>query len=208
MGPRVRVWRERHPVALAGCRTLDEVLAAITRNPDPTLAVLLGELARGDRLAGRVVVQSLLPKLLRMARCRREYDLADWVSWLWLRARTYPLDRRPRRIAANLVLDTLSDATRSRTKEIPWDRIDRLLDDDPHDEEGGEPSAEQVIHAAVALGLVEPDAARVLDVVYVQGLPGRSAAEVLGISLDMVRWRCSVTVRRLRAHADALRDAA
>lgn len=68
--------------------------------------------ARVDPLAGRVVLEALLPGLKRVAE-RVILDARDrdelWsllLACAWERIRTYPLERRPSRIAANLLLDT------------------------------------------------------------------------------------------------------
>ena len=52
---------------LAGCGTPAEVLARVGAAPDAVLGHLLRQAAAGDRLAGRVVLQALLPKVVRMA---------------------------------------------------------------------------------------------------------------------------------------------
>ena len=52
-------WADRHDV-LAPCGSFDDVLSAARLNSDPILAALLTEVASGDQLAGRVVLQSLI----------------------------------------------------------------------------------------------------------------------------------------------------
>ena len=106
--PIVRGWAEAARV-LQCCRTLADVLAAIRTDPDPALTALLTEAAQGDILAGRVVLQAW------WARCAVGADLSRprrrrVRRALWCRIRTYPLDRRPTKIAANLALDTRKDA--------------------------------------------------------------------------------------------------
>ena len=49
----------RHDV-LTPCGSFDDVLSATRLNSDPILAALLTEVASGDQLAGRVVLQSLI----------------------------------------------------------------------------------------------------------------------------------------------------
>ncbi|MEU2024276.1 hypothetical protein ABZ565_19275 [Streptomyces sp. NPDC016469] len=67
----------------------------------------------GAQLAARTVVQTMLPKAIRIARSqlRPQYDWEETVSLtvgaLYEVVRTYPVHRRPRRIAANLSLETL-----------------------------------------------------------------------------------------------------
>ena len=81
------------------------------RDPDP----VLGRSAwpspwTATSLAGRVVLQTMLGKVVRLAQAHPDVAVDDFVSALWCRIRTYPLTRRPRRIAANLALDTRKDA--------------------------------------------------------------------------------------------------
>ena len=71
--------------------------------------------ARADPLAARLVLQALLPGLKALAgRLLLEADERDevWSALLahcWERIRSYPLERRPARIAANTLLDTLQE---------------------------------------------------------------------------------------------------
>lgn len=211
----VRRWGWRHPAVLAGCRTPDDVLDAIRRDPDPVLLALL-ELAGGDDMtAGRVIVQSMLPKLIVMARRDPDHETADYVSWLWVVIRRYPTGRRRHRVAANLSLDTLKQATRSRVRrEIPYRseslaQLGHEASRTATDETGTDAlTATRVINGARRLGLVDDATARVLTLVYDTGLPGREAAELLDMSVDTVRWRCSRAVRTLAAHSHELLEAA
>ena len=97
----------RHLRGLRGRREAeDEILAALVRR------------ARVDAAAARVVLQALLPGLKVIAgRLLLEPDEREeiWSSLLahcWERIRCYPLERRPTRIAANVLLDTLQKTTR------------------------------------------------------------------------------------------------
>jgi len=60
------VWADRYD-ALAACRSLDDVLRAARLNSDPVLGALLTEVSTGDRLGGRVVLQALVGRMVRMA---------------------------------------------------------------------------------------------------------------------------------------------
>lgn len=112
---KLRAWAEHEP-ALAPF--VDPVtLIRFLRRPGPWAArdALLKALlfrARVDPLAGRVVLEALLPGLKRVAE-RVILDARDrdelWsllLAYAWEQIRTYPLERRPSRIAANLLLDT------------------------------------------------------------------------------------------------------
>lgn len=84
---------------------------------DELLSALLA-LARDDRLAGRFVLQALLPglksQLRRIAHTRDRYDEL-WellLFYAWEAICSYPLERRPARVAANLLLQVLHDTSR------------------------------------------------------------------------------------------------
>ena len=113
---RLRRWSQREP-RLAAFSTASELLGSLRRlrgdhdAENAILAALLRE-AQTDPLAARVVLQALLPGLKRLA-SRLLHTAAErdelWSLLLahgWERIRSYPLERRPRRIAANLLLDT------------------------------------------------------------------------------------------------------
>src|SRR5262249_3045407 len=83
--------------------------------PDAKDAVLLALLVRApqEQLAGRVVLQAMLPGLKslsgRLARSVVSFEEL-WqilLACLWERIVTYPVDRRPSRVAANMLRDTL-----------------------------------------------------------------------------------------------------
>jgi hypothetical protein len=69
------------------------------------------EIARSDALAGRIVLERLLPGLCMMARKYAHHPavqadlMSELVSNAWLAILTYPVERRPRRVVANLIRD-------------------------------------------------------------------------------------------------------
>jgi len=89
---------------------------------DAVLATLVAAAAT-DARAARVVLQAILPGL--RAQLRRLLLDADeraelWAivpSCAWEQIRTYRLARRPQRIAANLILDSLKQARAERARE-------------------------------------------------------------------------------------------
>ena len=200
---------------LAGCEHLAAVLDRVREAPDPTLHALLTQCAAGDLLAGRVVLQAMLGKLVRMAARDPQAGLDDYVSALWLRIRTYPLADRPTRIAANLALDTLK-AVQQQT------RPPRGIDVTPYPPsafvdtlwartggyDDGELAARRVIRAAARLGLINSETRAVLTSVYADGLTGASAAARHGKSAGAIRVQCHKAVRTMARHARQLADAA
>jgi DNA-directed RNA polymerase specialized sigma24 family protein len=98
---------------------LDDVLllAGFGRDPKDSVAdrylFLLVRRASTDELAARIVLQRLLPPLVSIARRRGKvtvggFDeaLTDVISHAWMLIRTYPVERRPAKVASNLVRDS------------------------------------------------------------------------------------------------------
>ncbi len=100
-------WGQAEP-ALAGLSTLAAVLAKRT-DPDaaPEVLAALARRAADDALAARVLLQALVPGLVRMATTSCGGDpaaLDELVSLAWERIRTYP-SSRPGSVAANVLWD-------------------------------------------------------------------------------------------------------
>lgn len=189
-------WGATLPDAM-GHGSLGDLLADVRCRADEVLGALLALELGGDHRAGRVVVQAMLPKLVLMAVRDAVADFDDYLAVLWIRIATYPLARRPRRIAANLALDTLKSVKAAHphaARALPPPLPDPLGD------------ALAVLDAGVRLGVIDPLTRRTLEVVYIGGRSSGEAAGVLGTSPDAVRWRCSRGVRALRAVADDLVD--
>jgi hypothetical protein len=104
-------WAGRHDVLAAYC-SFDDVLSSARVYSDPVLAALLAEVSLGDQLAGRVVLQALVGRMVRMAQRDPHASIDDYLARLWCAIGSYPLERRPERIAANLSMDTLKAVSR------------------------------------------------------------------------------------------------
>jgi hypothetical protein len=124
-------WGHAEPV-LAGLDSPGAVVDLIDGSPqtiaDRILRALLRLLHDGDQLAGRVLLQAMLPCLTNMARrCRPPRDVSGpdeqlqrVVTEFWsVIARTRPLPRRG--IAGRLQLDTLKRFTRHRRSHDAWE---------------------------------------------------------------------------------------
>lgn len=164
-----------------------DLLAGIADDPDKALLHLIGACQAGHPLAGRIVLQAFLGKMVRLNRAHPHIDLTELVSALWLRIATYPIDRRPRAVAANLALDTLSDCLRTTRP------LGRLLPAHPD-----RMTASTVLAAAEALGLVSPNRLAVVAAVYSPDGGARRVAEQYQISPEAVRRRCCDTIACLR----------
>lgn len=176
--------------------TLGDIPGRVREQPDAALLALLTLHRGGDALAARAVIQAMLPKMVLMASRDPVSAFDDYLGALWVRVATYPLERRRRAVAANLALDTLkavSSAARApRPVPLPAHEADPLAD------------AEPVLAAGVRLGVIDERTLRTLTAVYVDGRTSAAAGQVLGLSADAVRWRCSKGVRALRAAREAL----
>jgi hypothetical protein len=122
-----RAWASRsprHPLAdlVAEITDLEQIRQATQRSDGPersddTILLALVELARSDELAGRIVLQHLLPGLISSARRYRSYtDRTDPITQIvpaaWLAIRSYDVDRRCHHVAASLISDSVFQAFR------------------------------------------------------------------------------------------------
>ena len=174
---------------------LDDVLRSIRSNPDEVLRGLIVACQGGHPLAGRVIIQALLPKLILMSRSFPYPAVDHLLSALWIRVVRYPLVQRPTSIAANLVLDTRKDALAECRVRI----ITSPVPEEPSDEEV---TAQYIISTARALQLATPESLSIIEKVYIEGLPSAQVAELYSMTPEAVRRRCSDTVKRLRAHRE------
>jgi DNA-directed RNA polymerase specialized sigma24 family protein len=116
-------------LAVGPVATLDDLLrhagyGTVARGghtDDHVLATLVA-LARHDDLAGRVVLQRMLPGVAAMARRRanspelRTAVIDDLVTTAWTVIRTYPVEQRPDYVAANLLRRIEYEAFRKPTR--------------------------------------------------------------------------------------------
>lgn len=221
--------------ALRGCAGPADVLTAIRHSPDEVLAALIavhqesavtGTQIGHHPLAGRIIVQTMLGKLVSMAARDRRCGVEDYVGQLWVRIAGYPLAARPRRIAANLSLDTLKAVVADRSEWAAADGaavpvapevleqtgLQRHASIDPVTErfagQVADLTGQRVLRTAVRIGLVDEATRRLLHAVYLDGMTSAEAGDRHGLSAPAVRSRCSVAVRRLARHAEEIADAA
>jgi hypothetical protein len=192
---RARSWRVTdRPFA-----DLDELLALAGHRTARTVeanAVLgrLVDVGRVDELASRVVLQRLLPGLLAIVRRRRpDGEFEELIGAAWLAIRSYRTDRRPERIAANLVRDSAYAAftaprRRRSASEVAIDP--RLFDETPADDSVGAcEELAMLLAAARGAGVPSEDLDIVRHLVRT-GSPSAVAAE------------CKVTTRTVRNRRD------
>jgi len=191
--------------SLHDSRTPAQVLAAIPHNPDTALSFLLKRHRQGETLAGRIVLQTMLGKLVRMSYTGVAADvphaLDDLVTHMWCQIARYPLDRRPRHIAANLALDTYKEACREwldvHDVPVPPGSLNTALEQQPLPSSREiEWTADQIIDAAFTLSLITETTRDILAAVYgPEGLSGASAAARWDCSPAAIRTRCRTAVK-------------
>ena len=177
---------------------------------DARLADLVRRAAH-EPLAARIVLQRLLPGLISMARRRGDgwghvvhvYD--ELLANAWIVIRCYPIDRRPARVAANLLRDIeYQTFTRpARLRRHPTETIDpRRPGHEPvdrrHDDDGRHAFVElvEVLAAARDAGLDDDSlrfAARIAG-----GHTLAELAEADGVSERAERYRRATVVHRLQ----------
>jgi hypothetical protein len=215
-----RRWSDQH-AALAAYRSLEDVLSIAKLNSDPALAALLIEVSNGDQLAARVILQALVGRMVRMAQRDPRSRLDDYLARLWCVINSYPLSRRPVRIAANLSLDTLKAVSqdhrwlrRGDVTLLPIESLEELLEPAGLDGSSNDASppvdveARRVLEAGSLLKLIDDSDAALLHCIYADGMSGNQAAWLFHTSAGTVRVRCSKVVRQLAAHAVELVDVA
>ena len=198
-------WARRDP-GLARFET-PSVLLRFLRSPgdpeakDDLLRTLL-TLARSEPLAGRVVLQALLPGLKAQAGRRlfgadeREELWELTLAHCWEQIRCYPLERRPRRVAANILLDTLH-ATLGERKRERRSRHELTDDDAPLVSRTAAVDVEGPLRAAVAAGALTGSDAELILLTRIDGRSLAEASTALGVSYNVARVRLQRAERRL-----------
>ncbi len=203
---RLRVWAEREP-SLAPFA--DPVrLIGFLRGPAPPamkddLLRPLVRVASDDPLAARVVLQALMPGLKLIAG-HALHDLSErdelWellLAHAWERIRRYPLERRPHRIAANVLLDTL----RRTMRELERERRRRRpsVADVTATAPSGDQRAEvaRILLDAVSAGAISQLEARILFETRIERCSLAEVAAEEGLTYNVLRVRLQRAERRL-----------
>jgi hypothetical protein len=199
---RARAWRVTDRVFA----DLDELLALAGHRTERTAEAnaVLGRLVdagRVDQLASRVVLQRMLPGLLAAVRRQGpDGDLDELIGAAWLAIRSYRTDRRPERIAANLVRDAtylafIAPRRRRSASEVAVDP--RRFDETPADDSlNAFQELAGLLAAARQAGLPDEDAELVRRLVRT-GSPSAVAAE-WNVTTRTVRNRRDKATARVR----------
>lgn len=206
-------WGTDKPL-LAGFAHPHEIVDAIdASNPgdqDALFLALLRLTQAGQPLAGRILLQLMLPKLgrisLRMVPCdadtawdedRKQLVVAEY----WDIISTYPVDRRVRSVPANLALETLHRCTMHRPwrgKEIPTGH-DSSQPDVAYDDNDGPSRLVDVLQWATRKNVITCDEGALLIAIYTDEETPQAAAERLNVTAAVIRKRCSRARQRLQA---------
>jgi hypothetical protein len=159
-------------------------------------------LANEDPLAGRVVLQALLPGLKQLAR-RALFDAGErelfWellLAHTWSRIRSYPLARRRRRVAANLLFDSLQRTLRELSRERRYHgRNDREPVESQPLSRRGDP--EVLLREAVRGQALTALEARLIFMVRLERRPLADAAAQEDLAYNVARVRLQRAERRL-----------
>jgi len=191
--------------ALGGFADLYAVVAEIQRRGRPAESdrILLALLRRApsDDVACRTVLQAVMPVLKSLMSAYQLTGAPEDVSTATVEAaferiRRYPCDRRPARVAANLLNDTrqvlwraarrerrLSLAIEPFTKEVLEDLDDRSSEPSAPDE------LVDLVGEALRLGHVQPAGARVILLTRVIDVPIDDLASEMGLKAPTLRKR-------------------
>jgi DNA-directed RNA polymerase specialized sigma24 family protein len=206
---RFRVWRVKEP-ALA--RFVDATaLVRFMRRPGPRAekdAVLCALLtwAKDESIGARVVLETIRPGLLnlsaRIMRDAREREELRSTMYLaaWEGIRSYPLARRPRRVAANLLLDTMHRTLVELGRESAWlaSRSIASLESQPSAEpEEIDAGVDSLLEAAVRAGAVSADEAEAILASRIDGIDLADLARCAGVSYNAMKLRRQRAERRL-----------
>jgi len=163
--------------------------------------------AQSDEVAGRVVLQRLLPGLISRSRCwgprraggsNEAFD--ELVSAAWVVIREFPFERRPRHLVANLLRDSEYAAFRRSSRRMLVHQFiePRSLDTAVEYLETIEPILElaDIIAEARSHSLTDHDLE--LLTLLANGASSAEAAKQLQISERTLRYHRDAAVGRLR----------
>jgi len=184
--------------ALREFTSLAALIEAVRRGGrDPERAdqilVALARRAAQDDFAARTVLQAVLPGIVNVAKRighgAIDDDLeAEVLTEAVKRIRTYPIDRRPRTVAANITWDVFGAITRRRRRdrlEPAPELLEPVVDDDPSRE------VCDLVGDALDAGLLRKHDAQLLLAIAVGHDTIGRRADREGVSYDAmnVRWR-------------------
>ncbi len=205
---RFRVWQTTKPVLerFSG----PAAVVAFARGPasradkDAVLGALL-TWAKHEALGARVVLEVIRPGLLNLATrimrdSRKREELCSVVLLaVWEAIRNYPLARRPRRIAANLLLDTLHQTLAQSGQESAWRAgwSFTSVEDDGAWTQEVDSDVDGLLDRAARAGAVSGEEAELILASRIDGVELSELARTAGISYNTMKLRRQRAERRL-----------
>ena len=204
--------------AIAGVSTPEQLVPAMRRAAPPVSDPVMADLARkahdGSDIAARALLQLLLPGTCRLAARwwalgSSEERAAAAVAAVYARIRRYPINRRPGKVAANILLDANQDLARMARRLLADHQnlasVDpRLMPGwvEPRDPSPGE-ELRDVIDDAVAAGRVPSQWAALIVATHIEGDDLPSIARRTGTPVRTLQWRRRAAEAALIAGAAA-----
>lgn len=202
-------WGTDNP-ALAGHRDLDGLVRHINRRHDPetsdnTLAALIS-VAAGEALAARTALQAMLPGLKALAASLQRFEDLDEITatitaTCWQRIRCYPLDRRPSRVALNLLYDTRHQTIRRLRPTISTAPLPETQDQPSQTSASAGEDLIRLLAAAVAAGHLTMHEARLIGTTRLGDVTFRHLARTTGLREPALRQQRLRAERRLAQRA-------
>lgn len=199
LAERLRSWAVGEPVLRRFGGDPDRVFRFLRTPPsaerDEVFCALL-RCAKQDQLAGLVVLEALLPGLKaslgRTLVAAGESDelLSLLLTNAWQQIIGYPVERRPQRVAANLLLDI----HKQTLKQLPRHRPAPALPLSGREPSGvDQADVEQPLRRAVAAGALSEEEAELILLTRVDRRPLRQLADERGLAYH------ALLMRRIRA---------
>jgi DNA-directed RNA polymerase specialized sigma24 family protein len=169
---------------------------------DAVLCALLSW-AKREPAGARVVLETIRPGLLNMAgRLLSDTRDADelWAifcSAIWEGIRDYPLPRRTRRVAANLLLDTMHRTLVVLGRESEWRSMWVGFDRKTPAPEPVEGDIDELLDRAVRACAISAQEAEVICSSRIDGVPLADLARSAGVSYNTMKLRRQRAERRL-----------
>jgi DNA-directed RNA polymerase specialized sigma24 family protein len=172
---------------------------------DAVLRALLAW-ARVEPLGARIVLEAIRPGLLnlsaRLLRNAREKEELRSIVLLsaWEVIRRYPLERRPSRVAANLLLDTLKATLIELGRESEWSAIRSFATVEGEASSAPEEidrDVDGLLKRAVTAGALSSEEAEVVLSSRFDGIDLAELARAAGISYNAMKMRRQRAERRL-----------
>jgi DNA-directed RNA polymerase specialized sigma24 family protein len=164
------------------------------------------EWAKEEPIGGHLVLEALRPGLTsllrRIARGAREREelRAMMFASVWEGIRTYPLSRRPRRVAANLLFDamhrTLAELGRESAWRGSWAHTGVAVGD-AHLAPWVDGDVEALLDQAVSAHAIHAEEAALILATRIDGAALSALAATAGVSYNTMKLRRQRAERRL-----------